>query len=93
MSMENKIKNIGKIFKSTFLLYSVIDTTLPQEKYVYIPKQDRRMMKMLYELYDMGRFSMNSYDVFEGMVIRHALNTNNIPIVACNELCEKSNDE
>ena len=75
------------------MLYSIIDNTLPEEKYLYIPKQDRKLMRMMYSLYDMGRFSNNSYDVFEGMVLKHALNSNNIPVVACDELCEKTNKE
>ena len=88
--MKDKVKGMGEIFSSTWKLYSNLDQNSPQASYIHIPKQDRKMIKMLYELYDMGRFSMGSYSVFVGMVLRHSINANLIPVVACQELCDKT---
>lgn len=88
--MKKKIENISKMFSSTFLILNIIDPTLPQDKYLYIPKQDRRIIKMYYKLYNMKRYAKD-YDVFEAMVIKHALNINEVPVVAAENLCLKSN--
>lgn len=90
--MREQINNIAKLFNTTFLLYNMIDTTMEQEQYLYIPRQDRRMMKMYYKLYNMKRYA-TSYWVFEGMIIKHALTRNIVPLLAAEELCIKSNDE
>jgi hypothetical protein len=90
--MNDKINNIAKIFNSTFLLYSMLDTTMEQSSYLHIPNEDRRMMKALYKLYNMKRYTL-TFDVFEGMVLNHSLNRNMIPILAAEELCLKSNKE
>lgn len=86
--MKEKIKNIGKIFTSTFLLYSMLDTTLPQDVYLHITKQDRKMMKMMYKLYDMKKH-FRFYGAFEGEVIKISVEVNVIPIVTAQTICEK----
>jgi len=90
--MRDRINAIGKMFYSTFLIYSQLDTSLKQSKYLHIPDEDRTLMKMFYRTYNMKRYC-NSYGVFEGMVINHSLNRNIIPIVSAQELCEESNLE
>jgi len=90
INMKSKIKNISKIFNATFILYSITDTTLPEEKYLYIPKQDRRMMSMLYKLYDMKKH-YGVYSSFESSIISISIETNTIPVVTAQEVCEKLN--
>ena len=90
--MIDKIKEIGNILTSTFLLYSVIDTTLPQDNYIHITKQDRKMMKMLYKLYDMKRHYI-WYDSFEGEVIKVSIEMNILPVVTAQVICEKLNND
>jgi len=87
--MRNKIEAIGNIFKSTFLLYNVLDTTvLEEDKSLYIPKEDRKMMKMLYDLYNLKEY-YSSYRTFEGSVIRVSIETNELPVFVAQVICEK----
>jgi len=88
MSMRKKIKDMGNIFTSTFLLFSVIDTDLPQDRYIHITKQDRKMMKMLYKLYNMKKH-YGWYGLFEREVIRISVEMNVLPVVTSQEICEK----
>ena len=90
--METKIKNIEKVFDTTFKLVLKINPLLEGDEYIHISKEDRMILKQTYKAYNMKRY-IRWYGSFEGLILKYSLDTGQIPVVAAIQLCQKLNRE
>jgi len=88
--MKNKIKSIASIFYNTFTLILRIDPTIEGDDNLIVTKEDRLLLKELYKEYNMKRFTYY-YSSFEGIVMKHCLDTGLLPVESAVILCKKLN--